>query len=165
MPTYPTKKFVIPAELKPFPNGRIPEKYLHKADAYGTLYHYAAWWAGLMVAAAKKDGLTLKPISEGYRSYDRQYALFMQRYSMTDEGRKPQVTRLWNQHKWFLRKGFSPCAAPGYSNHGWGCAQDWGVSKPEVLEWLRVNAPKYGWYWESQPGSPEWEPWHLNWIG
>lgn len=167
---YPTKTFRIPDELKAFPNGRIPDKFL-RTGGYGTLYHVAAWWAGVMMAEAKKDGITITPISGGYRSYDRQYALFMERYSMTDEGRKPQVTRIWNQKKWFLRKGFAPCATPGYSNHGWGCAQDWSVSKPEQLEWLRKNAPKYGWFWESQPTlsngkpNPEWEPWHLNWIG
>lgn len=168
---YPVKAFRIPDELKPYPNGRIPEKFLRKTDKIGTLYHLAAWWAGVMITDAAKDGIALYRISEGYRSYDRQYALFMERYSTKDLGRSPKVTRIWNQQTWYLKPGFSPCATPGYSNHGWGCAQDWATDKPQVLEWLRKNAPRYGWYWESQPTLPngkpnaEWESWHLNWIG
>ena len=161
---YPVKKFVIPDELKPFPNGRIPEKFLVESPKVGKLYTHAAWWATMMVNEAKKAGITITPISGGYRSYDRQYALFMERYSPTPTGRKPQVTRVWNQKTWFLKKGFSPCAAPGYSPHGMGVSQDWSTSKPEQLEWLRKNAPRFFWYWETQPDSPNWEPWHLIWV-
>lgn len=167
---YPVKTFVIPPDLRSFPNGRIPEKYLAKADRIGELYKGAAWWATVMVNAAARDGIKLVPISNGYRSYDRQYALFMERYSDKPTGRVPQVTRVWNQKTWYLKKGYSPCATPGYSNHGWGCAQDWGVDKPQTLEWLRKNASRYGWYWECQPtlpngkANPNWEPWHLQWI-
>lgn len=160
---YPTKPFIIPDELKPYPNGRIPAKFLIENAKVGNLWHKAAWWAGIMVSKAKEDGVTIAPISGGYRSYDRQYALFMERYSQTPTGRVPSVTREWNQHRWYLRKGFAPCAAPGYSNHGWGCAQDWSTSKPEQIEWLRLNAPKYGWYWEiGDPANPNFELWHLQ---
>jgi len=162
---YPVKAFRIPDELKPYPNGRIPEKFLRKTDKIGTLYHTAAWWAGVMITDAAKDGIALYRISSGYRDYDRQYALFMERYSTKDLGRSPRITRVWNQRTWYLKPGFSPCASPGHSPHGWGCSQDWAVDKPQVLEWLRKNASKYGFYWECQPDSKEWEPWHLNWIG
>jgi LAS superfamily LD-carboxypeptidase LdcB len=168
---YPVKVFRIPDELKPYPNGRIPEKYLRSTEKIGQLYHLAAWWAGVMITEAAKDGIKLYRISEGYRPYKRQYSLFMERYSTKDLGRSPKVTRVWNQQTWYLKPGYAPCASPGYSPHGWGCAQDWAVDKPEVLEWLRKNAPRYGFYWEGQPtlpngkANPEWEPWHLNWIG
>lgn len=167
---YPVKKFIIPENLRPYPNGRIPDKWLASSDKAGTLYSAASWWAILMIGEAKKDGIDLYRISSGYRSYDRQYALFMQRYSSKPTGRVPQVTRVWNQQTWYLRPGFAPCAAPGYSNHGWGCAQDWAVDKPQVLDWLRKNAPRFHWYWETQPTlpngkpNPNWEAWHLQWV-
>lgn len=167
---YPVKKLIIPEALRNFPNGRIPDKYLAESPKIGKLYSGAAWWATGMVAAAAKDGIKLVPISNGYRSYPRQYDLFMTRYSPKPTGRIPQVTREWNQQTWYLKPNFSPCAAPGYSPHGWGVAQDWGVDKPQVLEWLRKNAPRFHWYWETQPTlpngktNPNWEPWHLIWV-
>lgn len=168
---YPVKKFVIPEHLRPYPNGRIPEKFLAKSDKVGELFTQAAWWATVMVNEAKKDGINLVPISNGYRSYDRQYALFMQRYSNKPTGRKPEVNRIWNQQTWYLKPGYSPCAAPGYSPHGFGVSQDWAVDKPQTLEWLRKNAPRFFWYWETQPTlpngkpNPNWEAWHLIWVG
>lgn len=167
---YPVKKFVVPKELQPFPNGRIPDKYLTTTEKIGTLYTPAAWWFGVMIRDAEKAGIQIVRISQGYRTFDRQYALFMQRFSEKDLGRKPQVTRIWNQRKWFLRPNFSPVSSPGYSVHGFACAQDVSTSKPQVLEWLRLNAPKYGWYFQNQPylpngkPNPEWESWHLNWC-
>lgn len=167
---YPVKRFVIPDKLRNYPNGRIPDSLMAESPAIGKLYQGAAWWATVMVNEAKKDGITLKPISNGYRSYDRQYALFMERYSDKPTGRVPTVTRIWNQRTFWLRKGFSPVSSPGYSVHGWGCAQDFGVDKPQTLEWLRKNAPRFHWYWECQPTlpngkpNPNWEPWHLQWI-
>lgn len=161
---YPVKKLIIPEQLRNYPNGRIPEQFLAKSPLIGELYSGAAWWASVMVGEAKKAGITLKPISNGYRSYDRQYAMFMQRYSDKPTGRKPQVTRIWNQRTFYLRPGFSPSAAPGFSPHGWGVSQDWGVDKPQTLEWLRKNAPRFHWYWETQPDNPNWEPWHLIWV-
>lgn len=167
---YPVAKFVIPSELAEYPNGRIPEKYLTTTDKMGTLYTPAAWWFGIMIRDAAKDGIPIVRISSGYRPYDRQYALFMQRFSLKDLGRKPQVKRFWNQQTFYLRPNFSPVSCPGYSPHGWACAQDVAVDKPQVLEWLRLNAPKYGWFFQNQPTlpngrpNPEWEPWHLNYC-
>lgn len=57
-------------------------------------------------------------------------------------------------------------AVPGTSNHGWGTATDLcgGIQtfgSPQH-EWMRQNAPLYGWFhpqWAQQAGSKP-EPWH-----
>jgi LAS superfamily LD-carboxypeptidase LdcB len=130
------------------------------------------YWGGFvfacnqMVDDARKDGIILKAVSEGYRSYARQEALFLDRYENKPTGRKPEVTRYWEGEKWWLKVGKSPSATPGFSPHGFGLAQDFDVHAPEVFTWLRANAPKYGIYLQGPPSylatgpNPEYEPWH-----
>ncbi len=57
-------------------------------------------------------------------------------------------------------------AVPGTSNHGWGTATDLcgsiQVFGSPQHEWMRQNAPLYGWFhpsWAQQGGSKP-EPWH-----
>jgi hypothetical protein len=55
-------------------------------------------------------------------------------------------------------------AEPGTSNHGWGLALDIvvGSYSSADYQWLRANAPRYGWdnpTWARQGGSRE-EKWH-----
>lgn len=62
-------------------------------------------------------------------------------------------------------------AVPGTSNHGWGAATDLcgGIQtfgSPQH-EWMRQNAPLYGWFhpaWAQQGGSRP-EPWHWEYGG
>lgn len=61
-------------------------------------------------------------------------------------------------------------ATPGRSNHGWGLAVDIGGLGGEGSErhqWLRANAPAYGWQhpsWARSTGSLP-EPWHWEFVG
>ncbi|MEG3614111.1 M15 family metallopeptidase [Isoptericola haloaureus] len=58
----------------------------------------------------------------------------------------------------------SLAAPPGTSNHGWGlavdiCPDSYAGSR---YDWLRANAPAYGWdnpAW-ARPGGSKYEPWH-----
>jgi hypothetical protein len=61
-------------------------------------------------------------------------------------------------------------AAPGYSNHGWGVAVDLGGGVQSFgtaeYEWLRANAPAFGWdnpSW-ARPGGKKPEPWHWEYA-
>lgn len=163
---YPTKRMVIPEVLGPVPNGKLPRRLLRKTKAGGMLYTPVSKAFNEMLAAAKADGVVLKLTGNGYRSYAKQYALFMDRYSTEKTGRVPEVTRMFDGRKYYLKKGKSPSATPGTSNHGYGLAVDLDVSNPKVFAWLDKNAPTYGFYLQGKPtrpdGSrnPEYEGWH-----
>lgn len=66
-------------------------------------------------------------------------------------------------------KGFM-AATPGTSNHGWGLAVDFGNIGAEGSvrhDWLRANAPSYGWQhpsWARSGGSKP-ESWHWEYVG
>lgn len=69
-----------------------------------------------------------------------------------------------------LKKQKGPFAAtPGYSNHGWGRAIDFGsmvnVEGSPEYAWMKANAPKFGWShprWaeDHNPANGQQEPWH-----
>ena len=161
----PVKKMRITPQLKKWGNGRIPEKELHRISGGGTMYGPAAFWWNLMSFEAKKSKIDLRAVSSGYRSYARQEALFLVRYSQNPTGRIPQVTRRWNGVTWYLKRGMSPCASPGTSPHGWGLAQDIQVPA-RTYRWLCKNAPQYGFYLQGKSKlpngkpNPEFEAWH-----
>ena len=164
------KQLIVPAQLQAYTNGKIPEDQLGRLSCGGT-----AWKGGkcggavfsfnLMYDHARRDGINLVAVSEGYRSYDRQLALFMDRYQLSPSGRVPEVTRTWNGATWYLKQGKSPSASPGSSPHGWALAQDVNVQIPGVYDWLCKHAYKYGWYlqgpkeYNGKP-NPEFEAWH-----
>jgi LAS superfamily LD-carboxypeptidase LdcB len=156
----PVRKPGLDATLRLYGNGKLPRTLLKKIHAGGELYGPAAWWANVMFEAAKKDGIRLRSVSGGYRSYERQKQLFLERYSKLPTLRRPKVTRVWEGRTWWLKKGESPSASPGKSNHGWGLAQDFDVRDRAVYRWLCANGPKYGFYMESPSTSPNFEAWH-----
>lgn len=164
------KPLVVPAELKAYTNGKLPEEQLGRLSCGGT-----AWKGGkcggavfsfnLMFDHAKREGIILDAVSEGYRSYERQLALFLDRYQLTPTGRVPEITRTWNGATWYLKQGKSPSASPQTSPHGWALAQDLDVRDRRVYDWLVKNAPKYGWFLQGPPTyngkpNPEYEAWH-----
>jgi hypothetical protein len=63
-------------------------------------------------------------------------------------------------------------ARPGTSEHGWGLAVDLcdGVeegSSSLSYQWMRANAPRYGWQnpqWAGTGGSGPYEPWHWEYL-
>ena len=121
-----------------------------------------AWDA--MVAAAAKDGVTLKPTSLGdqFRSIDQQKAAFLQRYRK--EPIANSTSRTWNGQKWWLKKGLAPLAAPNddaktCSRHMLGLAVDVANASGKILEWLLANEDKFGFSHEVQS-----EPWHIRYV-
>ena len=121
-----------------------------------------AWDA--MVAAAAKDGVTLKPTSLGdqFRSIDQQKAAFLQRYRK--EPVANSTSRTWNGQKWWLKKGLAPLAAPNddaktCSRHMLGLAVDVANASGKILEWLLANEDKFGFSHEVQS-----EPWHIRYV-
>ena len=121
-----------------------------------------AWDA--MVAAAAKDGVTLKPTSLGdqFRSIEQQKAAFLQRYRK--EPVANSTSRTWNGQKWWLKKGLAPLAAPNddpktCSRHMLGLAVDVANASGKILEWLLANEDKFGFSHEVQS-----EPWHIRYV-
>lgn len=62
-------------------------------------------------------------------------------------------------------------ASPGTSEHGWGLAVDMcdqvDNAGSRQYQWLRVNAPAYGWDnpdWARVGGSGPTEPWHWEYV-
>jgi len=162
----PVKRPQLDATLKLYGNGKLPASLLKPIHAGGRLYGPAAWWFNVMYDEAKKDGIVLKSVSAGYRSYETQKAMFLDRYSRVPTLRVPKVTRCWEGKTYWLKRGKSPSAAPASScspgsNHGWGLAQDLEVPT-KTFQWLCANGPKYGFYMEVPLSSPSAERWH--WV-
>lgn len=168
---YPVKKLVRPKELEGIPNGKLPLRVLWPIKGGGKLFKSAAKAYNEMYREAKKVGVVLVPVARGYRSYDEQLVLFVDRYSEKPTGRIPRVTRQFQGKTWYLKKGKSPSATPGTSTHGDGLAQDINVSDPKVFAWLCENAPKFDFYLQGKPTlpdgrpNPEYEAWHWQWCG
>lgn len=161
---YPYKKLIVPAALQAVPNGKLSGKILRPVKCGGQMFVDAAEAFDRMYDQATRSGIKLRNIGD-YRSFDAQLGLFMSRYSTTDGGRKPQITRIYDGKTWFLKPGMSPCSTPGKSNHGLGLAIDLDVSTAKVLDWLCANAPTYGFYLQSDdPHSPEFEAWHWQYC-
>lgn len=152
----------MPADLQGKNNGKLDDDVLVKVGT-GNLHRNAAAAWRAMVAAAKKDKITLKPTSryDLYRPYDVQRRTFLVRFQLENNGSK--VTRIWRGKTWYLKKGFAPVAVPGTSNHGWGLAVDVANASGATLSWLKKNALKYGFSWEVRMG-PNAEPWHLRYY-
>ncbi len=166
MPKYPYKKMVLPKELVGMKDetGKLTVEQLKEAPNGAKFWKWAGIAFSQMFNDAKDAGINLQNIGD-YRSYEQQLAMFKERYSAKDEGRKPQVTRTWDGKTWYLKPKMSPSSSPGKSNHGLGLAIDINVTKPEVLNWLCENAPKYGFYLQSDdPKSPEFENWHWQYV-
>jgi LAS superfamily LD-carboxypeptidase LdcB len=162
----PVKQVRLNDELRKYGNGKLPAGLLKPVSGGGQMYHVAAFWFNVMCTEAKKDGIKIQNVSEGYRSFERQEVLFLARYSKRPTTRVPKVTRKYQGRTWWLKRGKSPSATPATSNHGYGLAQDIDVRDPKVFRWLSHNAPKYGYYLQGKQKSPngkpnpEYEAWH-----
>lgn len=171
---YPAKDVTIPNRLKNISNGRLPDNVLKSVKCGGRMFLRAATDFDAMYDAALAAGIKLRNVGD-YRSYEAQKALFEERYSLKDDGRKPQVTRVVEGQTYFLKKNCSPSSSPGKSNHGYGLAIDLGVevkgalkalaSETKALKWMCENAPSFNFFLqESDPKDPNFEAWHWQWC-
>jgi LAS superfamily LD-carboxypeptidase LdcB len=105
------------SHLKNAKPGQLSADKLRKIEGGGQLHHCAADAYEAMDAAAKAEGIELKPTSAGdtYRTLAAQLAGFNQRYQL--EPIEGQSTRTYEGKKWYLKKGMAPLAAPGTSKH------------------------------------------------
>jgi LAS superfamily LD-carboxypeptidase LdcB len=130
-----------------YSNGNIPPEALCplKYAPGESLRSDAAKAFNLMTEAAKQERGTPLCVSDSYRSYSDQVAVYRA---------KPGLA-----------------ATPGTSNHGWGVAVDFcgGVERfgSAAHEWMRANAGRFGWFhpsWARQGGSKP-EAWHWEYGG
>ncbi len=143
---------------------QVTSDILRKTVSGGKMELCAADAWDAMVAAAAKDGITLKPTSLGdqFRSIEQQKAAFLQRYRKIPVANS--TSRTWNGRKWWLKKGFAPLAAPNddpktCSRHMLGLAVDVANANGKILEWLLANEDKFGFSHEVQS-----EPWHIRYV-
>ena len=169
---YPYKKMVLPAEIAKVGNGNLTPAMLKKVKTGGEMWTGAAAAFNKLYTDCLAAGFKLRNVGD-YRPFDRQLAMFNDRYSLKDLGRTPQVTRKYEGKTWYLKPGKSPSGVPGTSNHGYGLAIDVGYDKDGALvsmggkcfDWLCANAPTYGFYLQgSDPKSPEFEAWHWQYV-
>ena len=131
-----------------------------------------------MQKAAKKEGIVLEIVS-GYRSYDRQKAIWNRKYKANEAaGLSPEEN---------IKKIIEYSTLPGTSRHHWGTEADIiDGSKPKVgdvlvaekfheqgpyvplKKWMDLHAHKYGFYlpYTQQPGRKGfyYEPWHYSYA-
>lgn len=120
--------------------------------------------------------LTVVSKADAYRSYERQRATFLARYTQTYN---PLTTttnvKVWEGTRWYQRRGVAMAASPGTSNHGWGLAFDaaWWVENPLThswsikavtsnrlaFAWLELNAIDHGFAWNNRT-----EAWHMEYF-
>jgi D-alanyl-D-alanine carboxypeptidase len=169
VPTLPVSPAKIPGWVKQFENGRLTPDSLIKVAPIGggfLIPEAAAAWRTLQLAA-QQAGFNLT-MSGGYRSYDRQVAMFQERYTTTDIG---GPSKQWNNTTYWQRPNVAMAATPGRSNHGWGAAVDMALggygtksaqnvlSNSSFIEWIVPRAKSFGWSWEVQS-----EAWHIRLI-
>lgn len=172
---YPVMEIKMPSDLAGQPNGKLDPKLLRTVNApAGQMHHMAATAWNCLQLAAFFAGIELKHVG-AYRSFDRQLAMFNERYSATPTGRTPEVTRTYEGKKFFLKKGVAPSSSPGQSNHGWGLAIDVANASGKRLEWMLGDQSKpfgmgspvvqYGFSWEvKDPKNPNAEAWHIRYC-
>jgi len=171
MTTYPVLPIIMPTKLKGFKNGELPDTLLRPVKGGGQLEaHAATAWAAMQLAA-HFDGVDLSKHVGAYRPLAAQKALFTQRYSATQTGRVPEVTRTMAGKTWYLKKGMAPAGVPSTSNHGFGVAIDVASASGTRLEWLlgdgflTCNALKFGFSWQvSDSKDKNFEAWHLQYF-
>lgn len=133
-------------DISVYANGRIPKSVL--CPLWGAPGHFlradaAAAFERMAKAYARDFGQPMR-LTDSYRNYATQVSL---------KRRKPHLA-----------------ATPGRSNHGWARAIDFGggINKFGTVQhnWMRANAPLYGWYhptWARKNGSKP-EAWHWEYA-
>lgn len=151
---YAPNDLVRPAVRFSFGNEKI-EKSLMRKEAAAALEK--------MFAAAAKDGIYLYAVS-GYRSYNRQLAVFKNEMANSGKAKAQQAV-----------------ATPGQSEHQTGLAMDISGKSVQFLltesfentkegQWLAKHAHEYGFILRYPKGKEnitgyQYEPWHFRYVG
>ena len=151
-------------------------------DGLGAMLILPSYGMQALHLYALRNGFTIQTTGRG-RTLERQTALFLERMTPTYDPNVNTTTSrtcvldqrsihpdLYPGKRWYLRRGYAPCASPGTSNHGYWCADDIAEENDgtpgtdpvsaKLLNFLIPIAHLFGWSWELQS-----EPWHLTWIG
>lgn len=173
---FPIVKVTKPSNLTRVSNGELPSGLLRPVGPGGLLHSNAARAFEAMRVEALLAGFALTYTWGGtYRTLEAQKSLFLRRYDPEFvEGRNVlENSRTYNGTKWYKRAGVAAAASPGTSNHGLGLAIDLALDKDPTdgldpddavsigpaLNWLWLNAERFGFSWELQS-----EPWHVRFV-
>lgn len=174
----PQTDATVPDPVRASGNGTLPPSWLRSFDGttrtdYKLFAPVSYAMQAMHLAAWDEAGIKFATTGR-YRSYARQEALFLERFTPgpfdpTVHRTKPStVRRVWAGKEWFLKRGMAMAATPGTSNHGWGIADD--ICELDAngniisltdrgLTWLRGDAHRFGFAldtWE--------ERWHWHWY-
>lgn len=168
-----TTSVTVPTFLRDKANGQLLSEWLRSPDGTSAmsrrLFTPVSYAMQAMHYAAEADGVELRTTGR-YRDYDRQVALFLERYSPVPIPGRP--TKTWNGATWWQKPGVAMAATPGTSNHGLGLADDLAEEDstppdnvPESLGWDDI-----GWIDAHQAGfgfglETTKEQWHRHWVG
>jgi len=172
-----------PTAISKESNGQIPPSLVQQVDRPGHVWAMATNAArgmrALHAAVLAVFGVQLSSTGRG-RTFDSQLSLFVARHdpitkavydTLPATGGKrrvwPDAPRYgYTSIYWRLKPGMAAAAVPGTSPHGWWCADDICLpglvpitKRPDILDWLYVNAGRYGFAWSLVD-----EPWHLQWF-
>ncbi len=151
------------------PDGYVPKlapSITNDPDSYKLDYRVAPHY-NEMYLAAKKDGITLTPIS-GYRSYQKQKTNFENKIGrvMSAQGIKYDAAVV------VASKTVLP---PGLSEHNAGlamdiCSLEQSFDQSREYKWLEKHAAEYGFilrYPKDKVNATEiiYEPWHYRYVG
>ena len=133
-------------------------------------------WDAMVVQCLGDTGFHLTS-TDTYRTYQTQVNAFNTRMqSWYNPLTCTTITRVWNGKKYWLKRGYAPCATPGTSNHGWAIAVDVMVALgttvvnignaqvTQARDWVIEHATEYGFSWETEQGTPGFELWHLRLV-
>ncbi|MCA0174231.1 M15 family metallopeptidase [Bacillus sp. RAR_GA_16] len=169
--TNPDSIYVVANKKRNLPSDFIPKNlvepdvssYAPKGDPKRLMVEEAATALEKMFAGAKKDGFELKAVS-GYRSYERQEAIFAYNAEQRGEEVANQVS-----------------AQAGQSEHQTGLTMD--ISTPSLGsslteefgntpegKWVADHAHEYGFVVRYLKGKEDitgyqYEPWHVRYVG
>jgi hypothetical protein len=119
----------------------------------------AAWRAAFHTRFGKPMSIT-----DGYRTYALQEAIFRKRYTTVRLPGRPRLS--WNGVTWYQKPFTAIAAVPGYSNHGYGTALDLGsginIHNSAEWRWCVDYAPYFGFRWPVEWANRCHEWWHFE---
>jgi hypothetical protein len=174
----PSRPLINPSDAVATENGKLPPdklvNVLFHGSGLGKLRPLTARaWFWMMTLCLNETGyqLTISSVPDAYRTYGIQEWAFRDRFRTPWNPLCSFTSRTWLGKVWWLLRGKALAATPGKSNHGQGLALDvfvweqvkgvWVKSSitkyPLLHEWLVVNAPTFGFYWNVAS-----EAWHME---